>query len=246
MPEGEVMRLGRFITGLLAVAPMISMGCGSNPAQSKSFAVTLDATNDDAESLKGVKFTAGSTYIGTTDERGRLSVSLRGSEGQTVPLAVVCPDGYDAPEEAPKLRLAEIRRVGQAEAAGIHLGTVCTRSLRDIVVVVRTTGATSMPIDIGGKSAGETDLNGIAHLRLSLDRDVRSLSVSLGTNGFPQLRPQNPSRVFELDGSDAILLVDQSFSTEKRPQVRRASAVATPPVRKRVPQRIDSARFHAL
>ena len=63
-----------------------------------------------------------------------------------------------------------------------------------------------------------------AHVLLQLDRDVRKVSVTLDTTEQPRLRPQNPSRTFELHGKDAILVMDQPFSAPSRPTVRLGAA----------------------
>ena len=182
LPHGEAMTKVRFCRIVSTVFALALLGCGAGSSVSKRFAVTLKAVDDDGKPLNEVKFTSGRSTIGTTNELGRVSVTIRGTEGQSVSLVVTCPGGYAVPEEAPKLRLTEVRRVGQSDISGIWVETVCTRKMRDVVVVVRTAGAV-VPVDIGGKTQGTTDVNGNAHFRVALDREVRSLSVSLGTRG---------------------------------------------------------------
>jgi hypothetical protein len=99
----------------------------------------------------------------------------------------------------------------------LNVDAVCV-----IAVVVHTSNAPSLPVDIGGRTVGQTDANGNAHVRVQLEREVRQLSVSLGTRTELALRPQNPSRLFELDGRDAILLVEQSFATDRRRDAKRS------------------------
>jgi len=232
---------------LVCVATMLQSGCGAaNPTSlGKSFNVVLAATSDDGEPVLGAQFLTGKISIGTTDKNGRIAVTMRGSDGQSVPISVTCPDGYMAPDEQPSLRLTEVRRVNQSAPATITLAAVCTRKLRDIVLVVRTNNAPSLAVEIGGKSVGATDAEGAAHFHLKLDRETKSVSVSLSTATAPALRPQNPSRVFDLDGRDAILLVDQTFAVDRKTQARRRVAVGSVPP-KRIPYRIDSGKLRSF
>lgn len=228
-----------------ALASMLFACGGSTPSLNKSFNVVFLATSDDGEPVQGAKFSSGTTTIGTTDKTGRIAVALEGVDGQSVPMTVSCPDSYVPPEEQPALRLTEVRKVNQVVPAPISVETICTRKMRDVVLVVRTNNAPSLPVDIGGRSAGQTDADGNALFHLKLDREMRSVSVSLSTAASPSLRPQNPSRVFELDGQDAVLLVDQAFSVDRKSQSRRRVASNAAP-NKRIPYRIDSGKVRGF
>lgn len=225
------------------IVALIAAGCGGSttPAQGKSFEILLTAKADDGQPVSGVTFRSGNSLIGTSDERGRATATIQGSDGDAVPITVTCPDGYVSPEDQPTLRLTHVRRVSQADTSMLNFDAVCTKRMREIVVVVRTNNAPILPVDIAGRSAGETDSNGNAHFKLQLDRDVRTLSVSVGTTSAPMLRPQNPSRVFDLDGRDAILLVEQSFTIDRKRAVKR-QAVVTGSTPKHIPYRIGAAR----
>jgi hypothetical protein len=222
-------------------------GCAHPTASSidKSFEVVLHATSDEGQPVEGVRFSRGGSPIGTTDANGTVATRIRGADGETLPVTTACPDAYLAPEQPTVLRLTEVRKLDQPAPSAILLDVVCVRKLRDIVLVVRTSRAPALPLEIAGKSVSMTDANGHAQVRMQLDREVRSLSVSLATASAPKLRPQNPSRVFELDGQDAILLFDQTFSLERPPPARpRTVAAREPP--KHIPYRIDSGRSHAF
>jgi hypothetical protein len=238
-------RFAQVISVLASTFVLVSCG-GSTESSRHRFSVVFTAVSDNGSPASGTKFSTGNSTLGITDVKGRVAVSLTGTEGQSVPLTVTCAVGYVSPEEAPVLRLKEVRKVNQPEPSPIHIDTVCERKSRDVVVVVRTSNTTPLPVDIAGKTAGETGSDGTAHFHVSLDREVRSLSVSLQTSNQPNLRPQNPSRVFELDGRDSVLLVDQSFSTERFTRTKRAVSTSYVTPKKRVPQRIDSARFHGF
>lgn len=219
-------------------------GCGGTSADAgKSFHVVLTATSDDGDPLGGVNFATRTTTIGTSDPKGTVLVDMRGLEGQSLAVTATCPNGFVSPEQPLTLKLTEVRRVSQDGPSKLGVDVVCTRKLREIVLVVRSTNAPSLPVDVGGRTVATTDGAGTAHVRIQLDRDVRTLPVSLGTNDTPNLRPQNPSRVYDLDGRDAILLFEQSFALERKPVARR-HVVPTATVAKHIPYKIDSGRLH--
>jgi hypothetical protein len=243
MPLGEAMKKPTVLSIIFILLTILLAGCGGSAENTneKSFNVILTVKTDDGEPLEGVRFTNCATNVGTSNSKGILSMNIRGAEGQRLTITTTCPEGYVGPEQPSTFKLTEVRRVNQSQPVAIGLDVTCTRKLREIVVVVRATDAPSLPVDIGGKTVGTIDQNGISHVRVQLDRDVRSLSVSLGTSDFPALRPQNPSRVYDLDGKDAVLLLDQTFSTDKKFFTRRKVAPVTATA-KHIPYKIDSGR----
>lgn len=216
--------------------------CGASSANGKScpYQVQLRALSDEGEPVAGAEFRAGSKSVGKSDSRGALGATMRGGEGEQVRISVVCPDGYVGPEQPLTLKLTELRRVDQTGPSALSVEVTCTRKLRDVVVVVRTSNAPSLPVDVAGRTMVRTDPQGNAHVHLQVDREVRALSVSLGTKDASLLRPQNPSRVFELDGRDAVLLLDQAFTSERKTSTRRVAVV--PKQQQHVPYQIRSGR----
>jgi hypothetical protein len=65
---------------------------------------------------------------------------------------------------------------------------------------------------------------------------VRSLAVTLDTTGRQDLVPKNPRRLFDLDGGDALLVMEQSFRGLARPKKR--DQVQAPRTR-HIPVRVD-------
>jgi hypothetical protein len=196
---------------LLAVA-----ACGNKTTQDR-FELSLRATSDDATPLSNVAFETGKSKLGATDASGALTVRLRGVEGQTLPITFTCPAGYEPEGGARSLRLTHTRGVTEGSSQPLTIDTTCVRKLRQVVVVVRSENATDLPILVDGKTTAVA-ADGTAHLLLELDRDVRAVTVALDTSTQPKLRPQNPSRTFDLHGKDAVLVMAQSFtSTKPRP-----------------------------
>lgn len=217
---------------------LAACGATTTPTTVKSFDVVLRATTDEGQPMPGAQFGVGATTLGATDASGTAKATIHGEDGQTVAISTSCPEGYVAPEKPTSLRLALVRKIDDTGPVVLGVESVCTRKMRDVVLVVRTKNAPSLNVDIGGRTVGHTDENGVAHFGLQLDRDVRSLSVSLKTSAWSSLRPQNPSRVFELDGHDAVLLLDQAFAAEQK-VVRVVKRLPPPPESKHVPYKID-------
>lgn len=209
-----------------------TVGCGSKATDDR-FEISLRATSDDSAPLADVAFTTGKSNLGKTSSSGVINVRLRGTEGQTLPVSVTCPNGYESSGELSPLRLTRTRRVGEAVVQPLAVEATCVRKLRDVVLVVRAESASNLPVHVDGKPAATTT-GGTAHLLLQLDRDVRQVSVTLDTTDQPKLRPQNPSRTFELHGKDTVLVMDQSFTASRKPQNRNSSAP-----RRHIPYRVQ-------
>jgi hypothetical protein len=225
--------------------------CGGSGASTptKSFQVALRASSDDGDPLAGVTFSNGDKTLGTTDASGTVATTIRASDGLVLPVTTTCPSGYIAPAEPTQLRLAEVRRLDPSAPGNLGIDVVCVRKTRDLVFAVRAVGGPSLPIEVVGQVVGATDANGTALFSMPIDRDVRKVSISLNTARSPRLKPQNPSRMFELEGQDAVLLFEQNFA-EDRPAVvvRRAppKKKEPEPEKKHIPERIESGSRHAL
>lgn len=227
-------QLVRGYVTLFAVS--VASAC-SRPAEpvGSSFAVIFRVVSDEDAKLAGARLTSGKQELGVTGADGELHLRLKGREGQTIPVGVDCPEGYVSPSGLPELRLAASRRVGGEELQAIVYEAVCTRREREVVLVVNA-GTSDLPVHVGGAPKARTDQDGTAHVLLEIDRETKNLSVSLDTSSRPELKPQNPSRTFELEGSDAILLFDQEFVVQKP---RRATRPARQLPKRHVPYRVD-------
>jgi len=222
------------LAALAFTSALQACGSTSTPAVDQSFALALRATSDDGQPLRGVTFATRSTTLGQTGAAGEVSLKIRGKEGQLVEISAACPNDLAAPEEASRLRLTRSRRLGATTAEPTVLAVVCTRRSRDVVLVVHAENGPALPIVVDGNPTATTDADGNAHILVHLDRGIRSLNVSLDTAGSPQLRPQNPSRAYELTGHDTALLFQQELAIP-RPPARKAATAE----RRRVPYRVD-------
>lgn len=223
----------------LAVATLLVVvvgACGPKATTSPpKYALECQMTSDDGKALGGVTVDIGRRRVGTTSADGTLRAELSGVEGQTLPVAVSCPEGFANPESLSPLRLTHTRRVNLSGYQPLHVEAVCRRNTRDIVVIVRAQGGAGLPLQVEGRPAGVTDADGIAHVLVRADRATPSLSVSLDTSSRQDLKPRCPSRVYELAGNDAVLIFDQTLVATPKPVFHGGPAKS----RKRIPYRVD-------
>ena len=212
-------------------------GCGPKSATSheQRFDIVFRTATDDGDALAGVALRAGDRLLGVTDASGALRVSLNGAEGQVLPVTVTCPRGFAPSATVPQLRLARSRLVGESlgKASQISFPAVCSRESRDVVVLVHAEHGDALPVLIDGRSLATTDANGVAHVLVDFDRDVRSFEVRLDTTERRDIKPANPSRTFELTGQDAIIIFEQSMTIAPKVFMKKAQPV------RQIPYRID-------
>ena len=202
---------------------------------SSRFAVELLITNDDGNELAGSVITTGKASLGITGSDGRLRVELEGTDGQVLPISISCPPGYTSLDKVAPLRLTHTRRVNEVSFQPTRFESTCTREVREIVVVVRAETGSGLPLQIDGRPAGTTDADGIAHVLVRADRNVKALNVTLDTSARQDLRPKSPSRTYELTGNDAVLVFDQAFV--KTPKAKHPSGHVKH--RQNIPYRIE-------
>jgi hypothetical protein len=225
----------RIVTALGFLAVM-SSACGSQVGsrpQAEAFEVELRTRNDDGAPLAGAAWTASRQPLGETGADGTLRLTLRGREGQSMQTALTCPDGYTEPDSRPEVRLTHTRRISDKRVQPVTVEAVCTRTAREIALVVHTERGPALPVLVDGKAAGSTDDDGNAHVLLRVDRSVRKLDVAVDTSARAELTPKNPTRSFELDGRDGVLVFAESFSRSVAPKVR------SPGRSKYVPYRVN-------
>jgi hypothetical protein len=202
---------------------------------SRKFAVEVQIANDDGLPMRGALVSIGKYPIGSTSSDGIIKTEVSGAEGESLPVAVSCPEGFTNPETPTPLKLTHTRRVGLNGYQPTRIEAVCRRNLRDIVLIVRAHGGAGLPVAVEGRSAGVTDADGIAHVLVKADRMTASLRATLETNERPELKPKSPSRTFELAGNDAILVFDQNFVSNPKA----VFGSGAPRAKTHVPYRVD-------
>ncbi len=208
---------------------LVFTACGDPEPSDDSYSIELNAETDEGRPLSGVQFSSGKNDMGVSPESGSFSLRLRGAEGTTLPIEATCPKDYDSPAPG-SVRLARVKSLSGEAESPLTYRAVCTRKLRDVIFVIHAENGANLPISIDGAAQGTTDEKGNAHVLVSVDRHLESLTLSLDTSEQPLLRPQNPRRVFELKGNDAIALFNQPLTTV-RPKAPRQPAKAQRPHR---------------
>lgn len=196
------------------IALMVGIvGCSSKESvmANTRFASEFHITNDDGDVLAGAVIVASRTRLGTTGADGTLRTNLAGTEGQSLPVTVSCPEGFIGPEKPVMLRLTHTRPINFIGYHAMQMEAACVRNVRNLVLIVRALGGAELPLQVDGKPAGTTGADGVAHVLVKAERNVKWLTVSLNTSGHQELKPRNPSRTYELGGTDALLLFDQPF-----------------------------------
>ena len=65
------------------------------------------------------------------------------------------------------------------------------------------------------------------------------LEIALDTSTYPDLQPQNPSRLFKLGDEDALFVFEQPFKKKEKPKPRvRRRAVKKEEPKRHIPQRL--------
>jgi hypothetical protein len=187
------------------------------------------AVNADGDPLAGVQITVNDGSVGATDAEGVLRVDLTGPEGASVRVAAVCPEGHRRPDP----QVYSLRRVQSLDPAtaarGIEVAFNCPPERRNAVVVVRTHEQAGVPVMLDGREVARTDASGAAHLHVAMAPGTTFL-VQLDTRHNDRLRPRSPGQSYTLPDRDEVFVLDQRFSEEQPPPVRRR------PVRRREPE----------
>ena len=201
------------------------------PSGPPGWKVTLRASSDIGKPLSGVQFHRSSRRLGATGASGAIDVELPGRDGETADIMATCPPGFRPLREPIHVKLRAFRGVEQGHGHLEHRVT-CRPERRNVVVVVQAPGAKTLPVLVDGERRGTTDADGIAHVFFQAEPSSM-VRVAVDTSSEPELRPQNPSRPFQIADEDEVFV----FAT-------RLSRPAAKPLRRAVPPRPIPYRLH--
>ncbi len=204
------------------------------PPERPRFAVAVRLTVDGHEPLPGAIILRDEQPFGVTDAEGRVLSTIGAVEGQNVKLRARCPAGFVDGKVEASVRLALTRRVESRAPEAQKVELTCKKLTRAAVLVVRAPGGGTLPVRVNGQPAVTTDAAGNAHVLMEVRRDLGAVEVEIDTSDKKHLVPRTPRRLFALDGRDAVLVLEQSFSVHNRQK-----APATPAPQRHVPTRID-------
>jgi hypothetical protein len=202
-----------------ASALFVSVLCvacsGDDAVPSAGYPVLVRAVDDLGKPLPGVQLSAAERALGVSDARGELAFSLPGAEGQRVDLTAACPQNYAGPRERPAFLLKRVRDAkGEPSDRPIDVSLTCDATSH-VAVVALQTGQAGLPVMLRGQVVAQTSDVGTAHVMLR-EPVGNSFQLTLDTSARPELRPENPTRLFAVTHQDAFSVWEQGFEEQKR------------------------------
>jgi hypothetical protein len=201
-----------------ARAFILLLALGASCQKPRHFPVVVSAISDDGEPIKGVAVTIGKSFIGITDEEGRVRTRLDGQEGSRVPVEVDVPSGY---KKIPSNQTLILRRITRSEGnthklVPIEFSVRFAPLKRKYLVLVRTDIA-GMPVEAFGVERAVTNSKGAA-MFVYEGSPGSELKVRLATTERPDLKPQNPVMSFTLGKKSDAYVVQQQFAVPPPPK----------------------------
>jgi hypothetical protein len=193
------------------LALLSSASCAKREPSIGRYPLRLVVTNVPGEPLSGVTARVDNRVLGKTDERGLLTLELRGRDGQRLNVHLDCPPNHRAPTRPLEVALFHYA----ASDATPEATAVCEQERVAGAVVVRTLGAHDVPLYARGERVGATDAQGIAHVLLA-GAPGENVDLSFDTSALPELRPASPSVRILLGNHDDVLLAEQRFETRRK------------------------------
>jgi hypothetical protein len=217
MWQGGFMRSGGTTVRLaMLVASAVGLGCPKAeselaPAPEAPFPLVVSIVSDPGHPVGGAKIVFKTKPIATSDSAGVAKVEVAGTEGDTVSLAVQCPEGFVSPE---KPLIVGLRHLAPGSPPP-KFETRCTPVLRTVVVALRTENGPNIPVMQLGRSIARTDATGVAHFLLHV-KPSEQVTLTLDTSAVEMLRPISPTLQFQAKDQDEIVLLEQKFKLEKK------------------------------
>ena len=191
---------------LLALS--LCVGCDHDAETAASYGVSVLVEGDPAAPVASAAVARDGVTVATTGADGRATLQLRGAEGEVVSLNVTCPAEYISPASPLNVSLHQLAERDRLPSYRI----VCAPQIRTVVVAVRASNGSDLPVLYLGKEIAHTDSSGAAHVELHLRPGAR-FELSLNTEAKPALSPKTPSAVFVVPDHDELLFFDQRFDT---------------------------------
>ncbi|WP_146645741.1 hypothetical protein [Labilithrix luteola] len=192
---------------LVALGAFGTSACGARSEQAPPFELVVRTTDETNRPLAGALVQHEGRTLSTTAADGSALVTLRGPEGATVDLNVVCPSGHESPAKPTRITL---RRLTGGDSRPEY-AVPCPSMTRSIVIVVRAENGPNLPVLYLGREIARTDASGAAHAALDV-RPGEMIEVTLDTQSNKQLRPESPTVALAVKQQDDIFVVDQRFT----------------------------------
>lgn len=214
---------------LLVLGVWVGAACGPGGPPLRDHGLLVIARADDHAPLPGVQLWLDGEVAGTTGADGTLETGFRGVDGSRVQVHAECPPGYSEPQFRSQLTLRTFAGLGgvgmEPSDDRLRIQVTCHATQRTVVVAIRT-GQAGLPIMRREQMLGRTNPLGAAHVKVTVPRRGR-FRLTLETSQRPALRPQSPSKLFELEDGVPYLVWDQPIvppPPKPRRRVRRVPA----------------------
>lgn len=192
------------------------------PDAGSSFTLAVHVEGDPGRALRGADVAFLGQRVGTTGDSGTVTLTVRGVEGEHIPVAVTCPEGFQSPSAPTDVVLHHLAEPGRRPEYDVS----CVPKRRRIVVVVRADHGPDLPVLYLGREVARTDESGAAHAIIETPAN-EDVEIGLGTSDASdgRLRPQNPSMKFVASDTNGIKVFSVQFEVEA--DKRRASGPRT-------------------
>jgi hypothetical protein len=206
-------------------APLLALASAAcRDPEPLTYPAHFSVVADERAPLAGAQISAQGRFIGNTDGSGELETSLRGFDGDRVPVSLTCPDGYTASPRDSVLVLRNTTGTSSTERKTLHHALGCQSAQRDAVVLVHVSGAaTRLPVKIDGAVVGQTDSLGFGHFHLRPAPGSR-FEVAVDTTANLGLLPQNPQQFFQVEARDDVFVFDRDFKLNAKAKPPRKGA----------------------
>ncbi|QQR91303.1 MAG: hypothetical protein IPJ88_06130 [Myxococcales bacterium] len=197
--------------------------CGTETNTAPRFELAVHTVELDGSPVRDAQVFVGDTPVGRSGVQGKLRFELSGKEGRRVAIRVKCPIAYQQQELLDTITLHQVLDVKDtAKRKAIERKFVCNALINKAVVLVKSNAPAGLPVLLDGREVDRTNEHGIAHVYIEMAPQAE-FQVKISTTSQPELRPQEPSRVFRMPEGKEILLFEQDFSIEEAPKVRKRS-----------------------
>jgi hypothetical protein len=199
--------------------------CERAPSE-HGYALVIRVESTPGNPVGGAIVSSAGRRVGRTNDAGTVTLRVRGSEGDRLPLGIACPDGYVAPDRPTEVVLHRLDDASRKPEYEVR----CRPVSRPFVVIVRADRGPRLPVLYLGKEIARTDESGAAHavVDVPLGEDVE-ITLATGEPGSERLRPQNPSMKFSGAETNDLHVFSVQFQAEEARQA--AGAKPTLPVR---------------
>ncbi len=206
---------------LLAALPvLVAAGC-ADPPPPPPFEVSIKVEADPGVPVAGAAISRNNKQVATTGPDGRATLKIRGVEGDVHDVQIHCPEQFQSPSKPTGIKLARL-----ADKKAPEYEVSCPPTMRRVVVAVRAENGPNLPVVYLNRAVARTDISGAAHFALDVAPGTQ-FQVTLDTTerGGEKLKPQNPSKPFNVGQHDDVLVFEQKFDVEKPKIVRKAGPI---------------------